>query len=188
MADSHFSEEALASQRRHNELVQALKRKEVARKVPVPTVDADVRSCLRALYEPVTVFAEDAAARRARLREVMVHLAGEGKDFLPPQLRAQFGHQAGVIKGTRKVAQRKAYFAESPDPRTGELLKQKRQEIARLSLKLCGERLRKQREFFEVTCASSDDKLREVMLEVLSHSFTSFTRFSQPLPPPRYLL
>ncbi|KAM7195095.1 pre-mRNA splicing factor [Naviculisporaceae sp. PSN 640] len=52
-------------------LLSQIERKRLVASIPVPTDDNDVRARLRELGEPVTLFGEDRADRRTRLRELL---------------------------------------------------------------------------------------------------------------------
>lgn len=61
-----------ASSERASAILSQFDRKRFASRVPVPTDDGRVRSKLRELREPITLFGEGPAERRERLRELMV--------------------------------------------------------------------------------------------------------------------
>ncbi|KAK9467611.1 WD40-repeat-containing domain protein [Lipomyces arxii] len=57
-----------------------LSRRRKAKQIAVPTDDSQIRMRLRELGEPITLFAEDKADRRERLRKVMLELQESGGD------------------------------------------------------------------------------------------------------------
>ncbi|KAI1339112.1 WD40 repeat-like protein [Xylariaceae sp. FL0016] len=65
-------------------LLSQFERKKMAASIAVPTDDGRVRTRLRELGEPITLFGEDPADRRNRLRELLLNIqtaaAGEGAD------------------------------------------------------------------------------------------------------------
>ncbi len=67
-----LSEESRLEQAKHAETVRQYEMKQRARSVVVPTAIEDVKAKLRELGEPITLFGEDNADRRERLKEVIV--------------------------------------------------------------------------------------------------------------------
>lgn len=53
------------------QLLSELDRKKLARKIALPTNDAEIRARLRELAEPITLFGEGPADRRDRLRDLI---------------------------------------------------------------------------------------------------------------------
>lgn len=68
-----LSEESRLEQAKHAETVRQYEMKQRARSVVVPTAIEDVKAKLRELGEPITLFGEDHADRRERLKEVIVN-------------------------------------------------------------------------------------------------------------------
>ena len=62
---------------RHESLLADFERRQKARKMAVSTDDKEVKATLRALGEPITLFGEDPADRRARLRNILAELDEE---------------------------------------------------------------------------------------------------------------
>lgn len=66
-----LSEESRLEQQRHAETLRQFEIKQRARSILVPTVPDDVKKKLRELGHPATLFGEDHADRRNRLKEVV---------------------------------------------------------------------------------------------------------------------
>jgi len=62
---------------RHESILADFERRQKARKMAVSTDDKEVKATLRALGEPITLFGEDPADRRARLRNILAELDEE---------------------------------------------------------------------------------------------------------------
>ena len=62
---------------RHDSLLADFEKRQKARKIAVSTDDKEVKATLRALGEPITLFGEDPADRRARLRQILADLDEE---------------------------------------------------------------------------------------------------------------
>ena len=62
---------------RHESLLEDFERRRKARKMAVSTDDKEVKATLRALGEPITLFGEDPADRRQRLRQILSELDEE---------------------------------------------------------------------------------------------------------------
>jgi hypothetical protein len=69
-----LSEESKIEQQRHAETLRLYETKQRARSIIVPTAVEDVKTELRKLGEPITLFGEDHADRRDRLKEVIADL------------------------------------------------------------------------------------------------------------------
>lgn len=69
-----LSEESRIEQQRHAETLRQYEIKRKARAIVVPTAIEDVKTKLRELGHPATLFGEDAADRRERLREVIADM------------------------------------------------------------------------------------------------------------------
>jgi U4/U6 small nuclear ribonucleoprotein PRP4 len=63
----------------HEAAAAALAAKRLEKEIAVPTADADVRRMLRELKEPMTLFGEEAAHRRERLRKLLAQRVMEGQ-------------------------------------------------------------------------------------------------------------
>eukprot|EP00639_Heterosigma_akashiwo_P038177 CAMPEP_0194712736 /NCGR_PEP_ID=MMETSP0296-20130528/4748_1 /TAXON_ID=39354 /ORGANISM="Heterosigma akashiwo, Strain CCMP2393" /LENGTH=132 /DNA_ID=CAMNT_0039611235 /DNA_START=68 /DNA_END=462 /DNA_ORIENTATION=+ len=66
-----LSETSREQQDRHAQLLQRVEAEKRARNLIVPTVIDEVKNMLRAYGQPVTLFGENPAARRERLREYL---------------------------------------------------------------------------------------------------------------------
>ncbi|KAJ4766799.1 hypothetical protein LUZ62_077174 [Rhynchospora pubera] len=73
------SEASRQAKERHDKAVQELLLKRRAFAIAVPTNDSAVRSRLRRLSEPITLFGEREMERRDRLRSIMLRLEADGK-------------------------------------------------------------------------------------------------------------
>ncbi|CAM6099642.1 unnamed protein product [Calypogeia fissa] len=87
MHEYEVSEESKKAQKRHEEKVQQLLMRRRANALAVPTNDGAVRSRLRSLQQPITLFGEREMERRDRLRAVMARLDADGE--LEKLLQAQ---------------------------------------------------------------------------------------------------
>jgi U4/U6 small nuclear ribonucleoprotein PRP4 len=121
------SDDHRAARERHERAVQELLQRRRAYAMAVPTNESAVRTRLRRLGEPITLFGEREMERRDRLRALMVHLEAEGKvDLL---LRAQEDDQAAAGGADEEEQIQYPFFTEG----TQELL-QARVDIAQFSL------------------------------------------------------
>lgn len=77
--DYEITEESRLVRERHEKAMQDLLTKRRAYALAVPTNDSAVRTRLRRLGEPITVFGEREMERRDRLRMIMVRLDAEGQ-------------------------------------------------------------------------------------------------------------
>lgn len=68
-----LSVESRLEQQRHQESLRQFETKKRARSILVPTAAEEVKAKLRELGHPVTLFGEDNADRRNRLREVIAY-------------------------------------------------------------------------------------------------------------------
>lgn len=82
-----LSEESKIEQRRHAETLRQLETKKRARLVNVPTAPEDVKRKLRELGHPATLFGEDHADRRDRLREVIAEMQLNDEETEKMQVR-----------------------------------------------------------------------------------------------------
>jgi U4/U6 small nuclear ribonucleoprotein PRP4 len=69
-----LNEESRIEQERHAEVLRTFETQRRARSIIVPTSIEEVKNKLRELGHPITLFGEDAADRRERLREVIAGL------------------------------------------------------------------------------------------------------------------
>jgi U4/U6 small nuclear ribonucleoprotein PRP4 len=122
------SDDHRAARERHERAVQELLQRRRAYAMAVSINESTVRTRLRRLGEPITLFGEREMERRDRLRALMVHLEAEGKvDLL---LRAQEDDQAAAGGADEEEEQiQYPFFTEG----TQELL-QARVDIAQFSL------------------------------------------------------
>ncbi|KAK8116301.1 hypothetical protein PG984_012803 [Apiospora sp. TS-2023a] len=119
-------------------ILSKFERKRFANTIAVPTDDGRVRAKLRELGEPMTLFGEDPADRRARLRELLT-------------VQAEQQAAAGA-EGTPDIEMEDAASEDADDQEEefytqgGEGLLKARQEIARYSLPRAKKRLESQKE------------------------------------------
>ena len=69
-----LSEESKIEQLKHAETLKIYEMKQRARTIVVPTAIEDVKAKLRELGHPITLFGEDHAERRDRLKEVIASM------------------------------------------------------------------------------------------------------------------
>ncbi|KAK7992037.1 hypothetical protein PG996_012948 [Apiospora saccharicola] len=119
-------------------ILSKFERKRFANTIAVPTDDGRVRAKLRELGEPMTLFGEDPADRRARLRELLT-------------VQAEQQAAAGA-EGTPDIEMEDAASEDADDQEEefytqgGEGLLKARQDIARYSLPRAKKRLESQKE------------------------------------------
>jgi len=104
-------------------ILAQLERKKLAATIVVPTDDAKVRARLRELGEPVTLFGEDYADRRARLRELLTVEAEQGGEAKDEEMQ-----DADEDEDEAEEQEEEFYTAGSPKLLTA------RKEIAHYSL------------------------------------------------------
>jgi len=108
-------------------ILAQFERKRFAASIIVPTDDGKVRARLRELGEPVTLFGEDAADRRARLRELLTRQAEQG------------GEDKDVAMEDAETAEEEAeeqeeeFYEKLPPPR-GQKLLEARIDLAKYSI------------------------------------------------------
>ncbi|KAK8960810.1 U4/U6 small nuclear ribonucleoprotein PRP4-like protein [Platanthera guangdongensis] len=137
--DYEVSEESRLARERHEKAVQELLTKRRAFAMAVPTNDVAVRTRLRRLGEPVTLFGEREMERRDRLREIMLRLDNEGQ--LERLLRAhEEEQQAAAAPAEDDGPQVYPFYTEG----TQELL-DARMKIAKYSLPRAAKRLERAR-------------------------------------------
>lgn len=124
------------STRKAKELIDEQARNKVAKTIAVPTNDDDVRQRLRAHGEPITLFGEDKADRRARLRKLLLDRQLNGLPLL--------GEDTSMGSEAEEEEEEEFYT-----PGEDELL-QARQYIAKYSLRRAQERLNYQRHLAEL--------------------------------------
>ncbi|KIW04116.1 hypothetical protein, variant [Verruconis gallopava] len=128
--DYNIRTEGGASDKASNVLAQ-LERKRFAQTIAVPTDDKKVRSQLRSLGEPITLFGEGPAERRDRLRELLTQKA-EGADGGDVDMQ-----DAGMVPAEEEEEEGEEEFYTEGTP---ELLLA-RQEIARYTLSRAQKRI-----------------------------------------------
>lgn len=69
-----FSAQTLEAQERHAKLMQQMEAQRRARTISVPTLDSDVRTKLRDIGRPITLFGEKPENRRDRLRRILAEV------------------------------------------------------------------------------------------------------------------
>lgn len=69
-----LNEDSKEEQIKYNEILKQFETKQKARLISVPTAIADVKSKLREMGQPVTLYGEDHADRRERLKEVLARI------------------------------------------------------------------------------------------------------------------
>jgi U4/U6 small nuclear ribonucleoprotein PRP4 len=81
-----LSEESRIEQHRHAEVLRQFEIKKRARSINVPTAPEDVKRSLREFNQPATLFGEDHADRRERLREVIAGMQISGEESAKVQV------------------------------------------------------------------------------------------------------
>jgi hypothetical protein len=81
-----LNEESLAAQQQHATLLRRFEAQKRARGVAVPTAIADVKARLRELGKPITLFGEDHADRRERLKETIAQMELDEQEYLRLQV------------------------------------------------------------------------------------------------------
>ncbi|CAI9099779.1 OLC1v1036649C1 [Oldenlandia corymbosa var. corymbosa] len=129
-ADYEISEESKLARERHEKAVQELLNRRRAAALAVPTNDLSVRTRLRRLGEPITLFGEREMERRERLRNLMVSLDSEGQ--LEKLMKAHEDEEAGppsaLSEGPEEEIQYPFYTEGS------NALREARLDIARYSI------------------------------------------------------
>ncbi|KAJ7531297.1 hypothetical protein O6H91_14G039400 [Diphasiastrum complanatum] len=122
LEEYQVSEESRKARERQEQLVQQLMMRRRASALAVPTNDAAVRSRLRTLNQPITLFGEREMERRDRLRAVMAKLDADGE--LEKLLKAQEvstdtgaaeGHAADEMQEMEAVQTQPFYTEGSSD-------------------------------------------------------------------------
>uniref|UniRef100_W5KH70 Pre-mRNA splicing tri-snRNP complex factor PRPF4 n=1 Tax=Astyanax mexicanus TaxID=7994 RepID=W5KH70_ASTMX len=121
---------------RQAEVLAEFERRKRARQITVSTDDAEVKACLRALGEPITLFGEGPAERRERLRNV---LSVVGPDALKKSKKDE-----EKAKHSQEDSQQ-TWYHEGPDT-----LKEARLWLAKYSLPRAVKRLDKARAHKEI--------------------------------------
>lgn len=127
--------DAHVSTRKAKDLIDEQARNKVAKTIAVPTDDGDVRKRLRAHKEPITLFGEDKADRRARLRKQLLDRQLNGLTLGDEDI--DMGSDSGAGAGGEEEEEEEEEFYT---PGEHELLKA-RQEIAKFSLPRAKQRL-----------------------------------------------
>lgn len=138
--DYEISEESRLARERHDKAVQELLLKRRAYALAVPTNDSAVRSRLRRLSEPVTLFGEREMERRDRLRSLMLKLDAEGQ--LDRLLKAHDEDDQALSAEAEEADEKVSYpfYTEGPAE-----LAEVRKEMARLSVAKARNRLERAR-------------------------------------------
>jgi pre-mRNA processing factor 4 (PRP4) like len=100
------TEAARRAQRQQAEAVAAAQQRRRMAAMVVPTDDRDVRSWLRRVSEPVTLFGERAMERRERLRALLAKLPEERREALQDELMR--------LEVESKAAPQERFFTEGP--------------------------------------------------------------------------
>ncbi|XP_064420341.1 U4/U6 small nuclear ribonucleoprotein Prp4 [Latimeria chalumnae] len=139
--EDHISE-------RQAEVLAEFERRKRARQINVSTDDAEVKACLRALGEPITLFGEGPAERRERLRNV---LSVVGTDALKKTKK----EEEKAKKSQEEYQQ--TWYHEGPVS-----LKTARLWIAHYSLPRAAKRLEEARHYKEIPEASRTAQVQEL--------------------------
>lgn len=100
------TEAARRAQRQQQEAMAAAQQRRRMAAMVVPTDDKDVRSWLRKLSEPMTLFGERAMERRERLRALMAKLPEDRRDALTEELMR--------LEVENRVAPQEKFYTEGP--------------------------------------------------------------------------
>ncbi|GAA5987995.1 hypothetical protein JCM5350_007854 [Sporobolomyces pararoseus] len=155
-----------------SKILSELDRKKLARKIALPTNDGEVRSRLRQLEQPVTLFGEGPADRRDRLREFLARIRMEEQ-----RERRERGEEGGgsESEGDEEEDGDKEGEEDDDDEEDEEFytegslqLKKARKEIANYSLPRARKRIARQRLDSTVTLARLMD-VRKTVFEKLSN-------------------
>lgn len=118
-----------------SEILSQFDRKRRAAALIVPTADRDVRLRLRSMGEPITLFGEDSADRRDRLRSLLAHIAEEaGEDAADVQM-------GNADEAAGAEDQEEEFYTPGSD-----ILLEARRDMARFSLPRASERIAFQRQ------------------------------------------
>lgn len=125
----------VSNEGRHDSLLADFEKRQKARKIAVSTDDKEVKATLRALGEPITLFGEDPADRRARLRQLLADLDDETLQKLDQSKAVQ--NEKSQIKdinlttwyheGSDDLTNARKFIAEYSLPRSRERLFHARQ-------------------------------------------------------------
>lgn len=163
-----LSDATLREQEAHARKIREVEIRAHASQIVVPTGRTEVRSRLRSLGHPVTLFGEGDAERRARLRAVLAAKAIDKDDDLllrgPTVVNEGSGAPEGGVGATRRasslpIPEEKAFYY----PATGEL-PTVRKDISIFSYARAGDRLRKAKRRRESDHLRGDDESRLKML------------------------
>lgn len=87
-----LSAESQQAQAQHTEALKKLEAKHKARSIVVPTDHNEIKSRLRELGHPITLFGEGPADRRERLRDVIASLQLSDEELARVQVSFIFHH------------------------------------------------------------------------------------------------
>eukprot|EP00501_MAST-03F_sp_TOSAG23-6_P001051 GSMAST32.ASY1.ANO1.1094.1 assembled CDS len=151
-----LSNRALLAQERHSQVLLDLETQRRARTIAVPTLDSDVRTSLRELGYPVTLFGERKEDRRVRLREITARIEILGEEAARP------GNEKSTT-GEQENVQKEIVYTPASEP----LLKA-RQSIATFSWSRAKDRIafrkkkKKSVELVEKDAVMIKDKYKEL--------------------------
>jgi U4/U6 small nuclear ribonucleoprotein PRP4 len=160
--------------RKAHELLEQQSRNQIAKTLAVPTSDDDVRKRLRAYGEPITLFGEDKADRRDRLRRIMLdkQISGELQD-----VDMENPERAGVDEEEEEEEEEEEFYT----PGEEELLEARR-AIAEYSIARSRERLQYQRYLAEMPFPKHYHYRRERVVDRLKQFGLLGTQFGFDRP------
>ena len=85
-----LNEDSKQEQLRHAELLRRYEAQKRARSIVVPTAVPEVKAKLRELGKPITLFGENPADRRERLREIIASLELDQEQLIKLQVGEAF--------------------------------------------------------------------------------------------------
>ena len=135
-----LSETSRATREVDAETLRALDDARRGANVIVPVDDDQVRSLLRNMGEPITLFGEGKAERRDRLRALLVGLSDDQREAVTGQL----AREAALLEEKKRM-QRTTFYTEGD----ATVLPQIRAHIARVSLERAARRVHRQRQIAE---------------------------------------
>jgi len=155
----YMSEAANESLERHNRIIQHVETKKIARalQVRIPTNDDQVKYRLRVLGEPACYFAENAAGRRDRLRDVLTKMVSEGKHI--PEFKDGTTHMDASMADLS--AKRTAYWVEG-ERKTAKVRKKRRLELLHTSLERASKRIAAERGRRNTTQFEAADRMDQM--------------------------
>lgn len=157
MEYADLNENSKVEQERHAELLQRYEAHKRARTVLVPTAIADVKSKLRELGHPITLFGEDHADRRERLKELIGRLEVD--------VEAETHKQKQQLKSEKQSTGSASHKEIFYSPASDELINA-RKDIGTFSFQRAQERLNKIRDIRENDHLQyqQDNDVREVYM------------------------